>query len=214
MAWGALVFYCADGNWCCPNETNNDCCSTSSFWLAKGDPTIFGVVQSTGFSATASSGTSSLPAAASTTVPPAPGTGSDLVPSLVLETISTGPPTALPPHSAISMYTGSGDLLQGYCATPAYILLDGPTVYWAPAIGCVGDKTDCCPYSVAQTAATPTASTITIVSTVTVNVGPGGTTQPAYSGLEGFPVPASADQATLAHCPADYQTVSSGCCPS
>jgi hypothetical protein len=130
MAWGALVFYCADGNWCCPDETNSDCCSTSSFWLAKGDPTIFGVVQSTGFSATASSEISSLPAAASTTVSPAPGTTSDLVPSLVLETISTGPPTALPPHSAIPMYTGSGDLLQGYCATPDYVLLDGPTVYW------------------------------------------------------------------------------------
>lgn len=139
---------------------------------------------------------------------------SDSVPGLVLEPISTGPPTGPPTHSPIPSYTGSGDLLQGYCATPEYILLDGPTAYWAPAIGCVDDKTDCCPYSVAQTSAAATATIVTAVSTVTVNIGPGGTTQPVYSGFLAFPTPASTNQATLAHCPADYQTVSGGCCPS
>jgi hypothetical protein len=139
---------------------------------------------------------------------------SDSLPSLVLEPISTGPPTPLPTHSLIPSYTGSGDLLQGYCNTPEYILLDGPTAYWAPAIGCADDKTDCCPYSIAQTSAAATATIVTFVSTVIVNVGPGATTQPAYSAFLAFPIPASANQATLAHFPADYQTVSGGCCPS
>jgi hypothetical protein len=138
--------------------------------------------------------------------------GSD--PSLVLEPISTGPPTAQPTHSPIPSYTGSGNLLQGYCATPEYVLLDGPTAYWAPAIGCAGDKTDCCPYSVPQTSAAATATIVTVVSTTTVDIGPGGTTQAAYISSLAFPTPASANQATLAHCPADYQTVSGGCCPS
>jgi hypothetical protein len=134
---------------------------------------------------------------------------SESVPSLVLETIQTGPPTT-PTYSAIPIYTGSGDLLQGYCATPDYTLLDGPTAYWAPVIGCGSDKTDCCPYYTANTA-TATAITVTIVSTITVNVGPGGTT---YSGVQTYPVPVSMDVATLTRCPDDYQTVSGGCCPS
>jgi hypothetical protein len=134
------------------------------------------------------------------------------IPSLVLETIQTGPPTSTPTHSAIQTYTGSGDLLQGYCATPDYILLDGLTAYWAPVIGCVGDKTDCCPYSVAK-ATSATAITITAVSIVTVNVGPGGTTQSSLSSPQAYPVPVTPNQATLARCPDDYETISSGCCP-
>ena len=130
-----------------------------------------------------------------------------LVPSLVLEPISFGPPTSTPSHSAIPTYPGSGDLLQGYCATPDYILLDGPTAYWAPVVGCVEDKTDCCPYPVAQATSTPFTTTVTVVSTITVDIGPGGVTQSAYAGLQAYPLPVSANQATLAQCPNDYQTV-------
>lgn len=80
-------------------------------------------------------------------------------------------------------------------------------------MGCVGDKTDCCPYAV-QSATATSATTVTVVSTITVDVGPGGVTQGPYAGLEAYPVPVSANQATLAHCPADYISVSGGCCPS
>jgi hypothetical protein len=154
------------------------------------------------------------PAAPYSSTGAAIGTTDTSVPSLVLESISLGPLTSTPPHSAIPTYTGSGSLLQGYCATPDYILLDGPTAYWAPVVGCVNDKTDCCPYPVAKATATPSPATVTVVSTITVNVGPGGATQSANPGLPAYPVPLSADQATLAHCPDDYQTVSGGCCPS
>ena len=135
------------------------------------------------------------------------------VPSLVLESIQTGPATSTPPHSTISSYTGSGDLLQGYCATPDYIILDGPTAYWAPVVGCVNGKTDCCPYSVAKTTLA-TVTTITVVSTITVVVGPGGVTQSAYANSQAYPLPVSANQLTLSYCPGDYQTVLGGCCPS
>ena len=131
------------------------------------------------------------------------------VPSPILEPISTGPPTVPPTHSPVSSYNGQGDLLQGYCVTPNYVLLDGPTAFWAPIVGCGGDKTDCCPYA-AQTSLT----TITVVSTVTVDVGPGGATDGPYAGPAAYPTPASANQATLAHCPSDYVSVSGGCCPS
>jgi len=140
-------------------------------------------------------------------------TTSSSFPTLILESISTGPPTTTPTHSPIPLYTGSGDLLVGYCSTPEYILIDGPTVYWAPAIGCVGDKTDCCPFSVPQTS-TSTGTTVTVVSTITLDVGPGGTVTPAYTGSEAFPTPASSTEASLSNCPADYQVVSGGCCPS
>jgi Zn-finger protein len=140
-------------------------------------------------------------------------TTSSSFPTLILESISTGPPTTTPTHSSIPLYTGSGDLLVGYCSTPEYILIDGPTVYWAPAIGCVDGKTDCCPFSVPQTS-TLTGTTVTVVSTITLDVGPGGTVTPAYTGSEAFPTPASPTEASLSNCPADYQVVSGGCCPS
>lgn len=139
------------------------------------------------------------------------------VPALVLKLITTGPATAAPTYSPLPSYSGQGDLLQDYCTTPDYVLLDGPIAYWAPVVGCVGGKSDCCPYAV-QSATSTIATTVYVVSTVTVNVGPGGET-PApyggpYAGLQAYPTPVSSNQATLAHCPGDYVSVSGGCCPS
>jgi hypothetical protein len=135
------------------------------------------------------------------------------VPTLVLEPISTGPPTAAPTHSPIPSYSGQGNLLVGYCATPDYVLLDGPTAYWAPLVGCVNEKSDCCPYAV-QSGTSTSATTITVVSTITMDVGPDGATQAPYAGLQAYPTPVSSNQAILANCPGDYISVSGGCCPS
>ncbi|KAF2792591.1 hypothetical protein K505DRAFT_307414, partial [Melanomma pulvis-pyrius CBS 109.77] len=83
------------------------------------------------------------------------------------------------------MWTGSGKLLQGYCAQPDYTILDGPTAYWAPVLGCVNDKSDCCPFNVpVQTS--------------------GG------ANIAGFP----SAVASLDRCPDDYHSIGNGCCPS
>jgi hypothetical protein len=137
---------------------------------------------------------------------------STLVPSLVLVPVSTtDTPYSTPTHSAIPTWSGSGSLLQGYCTTPQYIIIDGPIAYWAPIVGCADGKSDCCPYSVASTGS-PTV--VTVVSTVTVNIGPSGTSQPDVPDLQGYPVAVNPNQATLARCPNDYVTISGGCCPS
>jgi hypothetical protein len=135
------------------------------------------------------------------------------VPSPILVPITTGPPTAPIPHSTIPTYSDTGSLLKGYCASTEYVLLDGPaTVFWAPAVGCVGDKTDCCPYSVKSTASIATI-TVDSTSVVAVSVDPSGANSP-YAGVQAYPTPASSNLATLPHCPDDYVSVSGGCCPS
>jgi hypothetical protein len=136
-----------------------------------------------------------------------------VVPPPILVPITTGPPTAPAPHSSIPTYSDTGSILKGYCASAEYVLLDGlSTAFWVPAVGCVGDKTDCCPYSVTSTA----SIAIIIVdstSTVTVSVDASGMNSP-YAGVQGYPTPASSSLATLLHCPDDYVSVSGGCCPS
>jgi hypothetical protein len=109
--------------------------------------------------------------------------GSTTVPGPIVTTVPFVSTTESIPHSSISSWPGSGNLLVGYCTTPDYVLLTGPTPYWAPFIGCDQNKPDCCPFAVVTAAAN-------------------------------YPVPQSTSQATLPHCPDDYQTVSDGCCPS
>jgi hypothetical protein len=135
------------------------------------------------------------------------------VPTPILTPVTTGPPTAPAPHSSIPTYSDTGSLLVGYCASTEYVLLDGlSTAFWVPAVGCVGGKTDCCPYSVTSTA----SIAIIIVdptSTVTVSVDASGANSP-FAGVQGYPTPASSNLATLLQCPGGYVSVSGGCCPS
>ncbi|KAK3321735.1 hypothetical protein B0H66DRAFT_180196 [Apodospora peruviana] len=54
----------------------------------------------------------------------------------------------------MGLWTGSGAILTGTCSTAAWTLFDLSTAYlWAPVIGCVEDKIDCCPAAI--TSATP-----------------------------------------------------------
>jgi len=95
------------------------------------------------------------------------------------------------------------------------VLLNGPIAYWAPIVGFAGWKADCCPYTV-QSATS--ATTVYVVSTVTVDVGPSGKTQApfasSYTSLQAYPTPMCPNQATLAHCLNNYISVLGGCCPS
>ena len=203
------IYACSNGHFCCdlPGVNGDGCCNATAaslFDLAPG--TTATVISAASWGTSIISGNAATTSAAQETS----------IPSLVLETISYGPPTTAPTYSPIPSYTGSGSLLQGYCNTPNYILLDGPTAYWAPIVGCNDDKVGCCPYSVAKQTDTTAGigTTVTVVRTVTVDVGPGSTIQSVYTGLNAYPVAISADQASLQRCPDDYQTVSGGCCPT
>ena len=99
-------------------------------------------------------------------------------------------------HSPISSWNGSGLLLVGYCATAEFSLVYGPQttdMYFIGIVGCMGDKTDCCPFQVATTTATVTATV----------------TDQFF-----FPGVARPELAILPRCPEDYVTISSVCCPS
>ncbi|KAF2402771.1 hypothetical protein EJ06DRAFT_519794 [Trichodelitschia bisporula] len=96
-------------------------------------------------------------------------------------------------HAPVPVWSGSGNLLVGYCATPTYVLINGATVYYIPVIGCVDGKSDCCPYQV------PSAATTT-----------------AGPSLNNALVPQPGDGRvfSLAKCPDDYASAQGGCCPS
>ncbi|KAH8732367.1 hypothetical protein GQ44DRAFT_179935 [Phaeosphaeriaceae sp. PMI808] len=103
----------------------------------------------------------------------------------------------------LARWNGNGALLNGYCATPEYTIIDGPTAYWAPVVGCVRSKADCCPFDLA-------AATATIAAR---QEAPVTATIAASSGNGGFPNAISPAQATLSKCPSDYHSIGDGCCP-
>ncbi|KAF2500079.1 hypothetical protein BU16DRAFT_613884 [Lophium mytilinum] len=137
----------------------------------------------------------------STSSSSAESTSTASVPSLSLVAVTTATAYTSSSHSPIPPYTGSGNVLKGYCATPDYTLIDGgPTAYWAPVLGCVGDKTDCCAFSAAAMTAAPT-----VQQTMQARQAGGASV--------GFPIPRSGG-AELDTCPDDYTSVGNGCCPS
>ncbi|KAF2260353.1 hypothetical protein CC78DRAFT_589860 [Lojkania enalia] len=127
------------------------------------------------------------------------------IPSPVFKPVSVVPVEELPAqttHAPVPQYPGSGTILNGYCETPAYTILDGPTALWVPVVGCISSKSDCCPTSTAGSGAAPTG-----------NQNPEGK-NPAGNG-EAFPISSFPAQGTLTGCPADYHTVDkTACCPS
>jgi hypothetical protein len=73
------------------------------------------------------------------------------LPAFWTSTTSAFTPSAPASTSSIPPWNGTGPLLVGYCATPDFSLVYGPqttAVYLIGVVGCVGDKTDCCPFQV------------------------------------------------------------------
>lgn len=114
--------------------------------------------------------------------------------------------TEQPPPITQPTFTGSGQLLtQGDCASTSYTLVSaGDVVYYAAFIGCMADRPECCPWSVALD--NPIAT------------GGGGIHEGnrVAGGAGRLPIPANGVQALLAKCPDDYYSVSSQgmCCPT
>ncbi|KAK4662827.1 hypothetical protein QC763_602890 [Podospora pseudopauciseta] len=91
---------------------------------------------------------------------------------------------------------GNGAMLAGECASAQYTLIDdgGPTLIYAPFVGCINNKPDCCPYTPA-TMAQKFKAVVTASSDV-------------------FPTPQNQQDSTMKSCAADYYSVSGSCCPS
>jgi hypothetical protein len=125
-------------------------------------------------------------------------------------------------------------LLTGTCATPQYTILPGPEstiVYYAPYVGCVNSRPDCCPYSVGVGAVVPPGGvtgigpprtvgpgvpSLTTVDQTSVETVAVGGTGPSTLGQALFPSAAVQGQSVLKRCPADYHYIASvsGCCPT
>ncbi|KAH7077795.1 hypothetical protein BKA63DRAFT_272211 [Paraphoma chrysanthemicola] len=139
------------------------------------------------------------------------------VPELSLVTVVVAAPTSSIPGNVdasttpsasripLARWNGNGAILNGYCATPEYAIINGPTAYWAPVVGCVRSKSDCCPFDIASPTAVGAAAAV-------------DTGVPAFGGASdsngGFPSAVSPAQATLSKCPSDYHSIGNGCCPS
>lgn len=107
--------------------------------------------------------------------------------------------------------------MRGYCATPLFTVIPGPTAdIYVGVVGCVNGKDDCCPFAVASTHGVADSSTTAISATITL----GGVSTAASTTLanigqnQAFPTADSPQAAILDHCPDDYQTVVNYCCPS
>lgn len=170
-----------------------------------------GVTVSFGLGTTATTTTTTISSISQTTITTSAGTASG---SGTTTSGSLSSPQSSLSHSSIPTWNGKGDILQGYCATPGYTLLEqrATEAVWAPVAGCLFDKPDCCPYVV------DTATAMVVVGqTITVNIDPSTTqtlsTSSKYNAVGGFPAAAEGNQAVLARCPGDYFSVSGGCCP-
>ncbi|KAK0735679.1 hypothetical protein B0T21DRAFT_412287 [Apiosordaria backusii] len=111
-------------------------------------------------------------------------------------------PYAPPPEPTASStvdaprYPGTGALITGDCASAQFTLIDdgGPTMVYAPFVGCINDKPDCCPF-------TPLATARKVKAVVVASPGV-------------FPTPQNREDVSTKNCASDYYSVSGGCCPS
>lgn len=81
--------------------------------------------------------------------------------------------------------------MKDECATAQYTFIDyGPTVSYAPFIGCMSDRPECCPF-------TPATTTQGVSATST----------------GAYPQPKNAKDAIVNKCPVDYYSIRGSCCP-
>lgn len=113
-------------------------------------------------------------------------------------------------HVDQPIYKGSGSLLAGDCSTAGFTLVDeGSTVYWAGFVGCVSDRPECCPWTVANSGPGGDGPHGNAPATTTGDgASPTGNTNDVA-----YPQPADSDQAILKQCADDYISYSGGCCP-
>lgn len=139
---------------------------------------------------------------------------------VTIVTVTTPLPSPAP-YTNPPLYSGNGNILRETCGSTSFTLVDvGSTVYYAGFVGCVSDRPECCPWTVAGSNLKATGDT-TVTVTVTAAPGnPGPSDGSGGSGDDGnrvqFPVAADQAQQLLRQCPDDYYTVSGGggCCPS
>ncbi|KAH7067443.1 hypothetical protein BKA63DRAFT_118059 [Paraphoma chrysanthemicola] len=139
------------------------------------------------------------------------------IPSPSLAPVTVVPVGQLPPptttYSSIPQYTtSSAKILQGHCADPNYTILDGPTAYWVPVVGCISSKAECCPTPMTSgEAPAPTNTKQDDQNNKKPNGGAGG-------GRAAFPISSMPSQGQIKGCPQDYHTVTAAngtaCCPS
>ena len=114
---------------------------------------------------------------------------------------------AAPTYTNTPIYRGEGSLLAGKCQQTEFTLLDvGSTVFYAPFVGCVSDRPDCCPYTVATATLAVTQDTTVTVTVTATEPGSG-----APQAIVAYPQPA--DQAVVKTCAQDYYSISGNCCP-
>ncbi|KAL8365194.1 hypothetical protein RB595_004143 [Gaeumannomyces hyphopodioides] len=110
-----------------------------------------------------------------------------------------------PPRTSTPQFTSTGKLLDRGCDSASYTLIDsGSTVYWAGFVGCINDRPECCPWTIANTIATdaPPATQDGGVNTQRDNSG------------GAYPSPKDGVQSVLANCADDYYSISGSCCPN
>ncbi|KAI0129611.1 hypothetical protein BJ170DRAFT_282256 [Xylariales sp. AK1849] len=192
-------------SYCCTAEGGGYCSSGSTCSASYCYTTFTPVDPTTTFSGAAAGGFTSSVHDATTATPDQLTTLTLILTTVDVTTPSTnhGPTTTA---IAEPLYKGSGSLLTGACAVTSseFTLIDGgSTVYYAPFVGCVADRPECCPWK---------AGTAINTSTASSSGGPDETS--GSPGLAGYPQPENGGQAVLSKCPVDYYPISGSCCPS
>lgn len=96
--------------------------------------------------------------------------------------------TSSPDGSVAVTHEPGASLLTETCATPEYTLLNlGPSAVYAPFVGCVNTRQDCCPFQ------------------------PQSLVEIGFNDV--YPETSDSEQAVLERCPADYYSISASCCP-
>ena len=115
-------------------------------------------------------------------------------------------PVSQPDLTNTPLYSGSGSILSGECSTTEFTLIDaGSTVFYAPFVGCVSDRPECCPWTVALT------TTVTVTTNGATSV---VTSTPSENHQDvAYPFARESGQQALGACPADYYRISGSCCP-